>query len=109
MATKKPYADKIAELEKTYPRNVHTVLDGKLFFFRPPTLDEFEEYQSAVGSGSKPRGVCFRELAQLTLVFPETVEELQAAFERYPIFSARISDAIAEVAGSEIELTVKKD
>lgn len=108
MATiKKPYADKIAELEKLYPRNAHVVLDGKLFFFRSPDLDEFEDYQSALSKGEKLRGACFRELAQVTLIEPD-VEELQKTFEAYPVFPARIADSLSEVAGSEIELTVKK-
>ena len=116
MATQKneksAHALKVAELEKTYPRNANFVMDGKLFFFRPPELEEFEEAQAELSKGEKLRGVCFREIAQRTLVYPEGdsgVAELAALFAKRPVIPARIFDALADIGGAEVEITVKKD
>ena len=57
--------------------------------------------------GKRPRGACFRELSQVTCVHP-SVGELQELFDRLPGIGARIADAVADLAGADIELTVKK-
>lgn len=98
-------AEKLDELEKAHGRIAHVLVDGTLYVFRSPTLDEFEDYQENLAK--KRRGACHRELAQLLLVHP-ALESLQAAFARYPLLATRISDAVADMAGADLELTVKK-
>lgn len=85
----------------------HVVIDGKLYAFRAPELEEWEEYQEALSK--KTRGVAFRELAQVTCVCPENIDELKQLFARRPASPARIADAVADLAGADFELTVKKD
>jgi hypothetical protein len=106
-AKEDPNATKLRELEAQYGGRLASTVsaDGKLLAFRCPTLDEWEDYQDALGK--KRRGVCFRELAQVCVVYP-TLEELQAVFEREPALATRISDGISSLAGLEAEVTVKK-
>lgn len=95
----------LADLTAKHGSVAHVVCAGKLHAFRCPTLDEFEDYQENLSK--KRRGVCFRELAQQTCV--TSLEELQAAFQKIPVLATRISDALTELAGGDIEVTVKKD
>lgn len=96
---------KLTELGSQHGRVAHVELDGKLYVFRAPTLDEWEDFQEALGK--KRHGACFRELAQVTLVHP-TLEDLQAMFQAHPGITARIGDAVGDLAGADIEVTVKK-
>jgi hypothetical protein len=96
---------KFDELEATHGRCAQVEIAGRLYVFRAPTLDEWEDYQDSLGK--KRRGVCFRELSQLTCVHP-TLEELQALFASLPAIATRIADAVSDLAGADIELTVKK-
>lgn len=105
--TKSTNQQKLEELQAANGRVAHVEVDGKLYVFRAPSLDEWEDFQENMGGGKKRRGVCFRELAQQTLVHP-TLDELQALFQAHPGLTARIGDAVGELAGADIEVTVKK-
>lgn len=105
-AAKPAHADKIAELQAKHGRVAHVVVDGKLYVFRAPTLDEWEDHQERITKVR--RGALLRELAQATCVHPD-LDQLKALFAAYPGVSARIGDAVADLAGADIELTVKKD
>lgn len=96
---------KLEEIEREHGRVASAVIQGQLYAFRAPTLEEWEEYQD--GLGKRPRGACFRELSQITCVHP-SLDELQQLFDRLPGIGARIADAVADLAGADIELTVKK-
>ena len=87
-------------------RVCHVEVDGKLFVFRRPTLEEWETFQEDLQKRS--RGVCFRQFANVTLV-SENLEELTAAIEEYPALSFRIADSVSVLAGGTIDVTVKKD
>lgn len=95
---------KLAELSKTHGPLASVIVNGKLHAFRMPSLEEFEDYQEALKT--KRRGVVFRELAQLSCV--TSLEELQEAFKAAPMLAVKIHDALVEMCGSEIEVTVKK-
>lgn len=95
----------LAELEKKHGKLASVTVAGKLHAFRTPTLDEFEDHQENLVK--KRRGVCFRELAQLTCV--TDVAALQAAFEARPALATRVHDALMELAGGDIEVTAAKD
>jgi hypothetical protein len=101
----KGYADKIGELQRQHGRIAHVEVDGKLYVFRCPTLDEWEDHQERVGKVR--RGPLLRELAQSTCVHPD-LEQLQGLFQAHPGVTARIGDVVAELAGADIEFTVKK-
>lgn len=96
---------KLEELQAKHGRIAHVEVDGKLFAFRAPSLDEWEDYLESLTK--KRRGVCHRELAQVVLAHP-ALEDLQALFQSQPGITARIGDAVAELAGNDIEVTVKK-
>lgn len=98
-------ATKLADLTSKHGRLAHVEVEGKLFAFRTPTLDEWEDYQDALQK--KRRGVCFRELAQVTLVHP-SIEDLQALFNTMPALPTSIADALADLAGLDVEVTAKK-
>lgn len=98
---------KVEALQKEHGRTAATVMeDGTLLVFRAPDLDEWEEFQESLKT--KRRGAAYRELAQLTCVHPE-LEALQKVFKKYPAASIPIANVLSEMAGGEIELTVKKD
>jgi|SRR5690606_3562591 len=99
-------AAKLEELQRAHGNCAHVEVGGKLYVFRAPSLEEWEDYQEKLAKG-RVRGACFRELAQVTCVHPE-VEDLQALFERIPAIATRIADAVSDLAGADIELTVKK-
>jgi len=96
---------KLAELIREHGMCAHLEVGGQLFVFRAPTLEEWEDYQDKLVK--RTRGVCFRELAQVTCVYP-SVDELQKLFERVPAVATRIADAVSDLAGADLELTVKK-
>jgi hypothetical protein len=107
MTTKaSPHLATIADLEKKHGKIAHLVLDGELLAFRRPELEEWEAYQEDLGK--RPRGVCYRQLALVTILSP-TTEKLNDFFARYPALNARIADAVTELAGANLEFTVKKD
>lgn len=91
------YQGPIAEIE----------IGGKLFEFRRPELDEFEEYQEKI-TGKGRKGAAMRELAQVCLLPSRSLAELQDAFRAAPAASVRIQDALVKMAGGEAEVTVKK-
>lgn len=77
--------------------------------FKTPSGPTWEEFQDKVAAGSKvPRGAAFRELCHRCLVLPSR-EEAQAVFERLPALPAKISNTLADLAGAEAEIEVKKE
>ena len=98
---------RLEALQKEHGRIAHTVLDdGTMLAFRSPTLDEWEDFQEAL-SGTKRKGATYRELAQRTCVEPG-VDALKKLFAQYPALSVAIAGTLSELAGSEIEVTIKK-
>lgn len=98
---------KLEEIQQKHNARVaHVEVNGKLYVFRAPSLEEWEDHQERLMKAPR-RGPVLRELAQITLAHP-TLEELQELFAIYPGIMARIGDAVAELAGADIELTVKK-
>jgi hypothetical protein len=106
VADSKSKAKQIEELEAKHGRGCHlTTEGGKLLFFRALTLDEYEDYQDRLGKGK--RGPILREMAQVTCV-NASPEELSTEFQKTPALAGRVSDALAELAGGDLEVTVKK-
>lgn len=104
----KSKAELLAKLEQDHGPCASTQTpDGTFFAFRRPSLDEWEDFQEKLSKG-RPRGACFRELAQITCIYPEDMSALNAAFDRWPALPPRLSDALSDLAGAEIEVTVKK-
>jgi len=102
-------AEQLAALTKEHGKLVSQVVDGKLYAFKAPDLTQYEDYQErrmAKKPGDTP-GVCYRDLAQRCCVTDQA--ELQALFKRYPAVSMNIANALADLAGAEIEFTVGKD
>ncbi|MFO7179580.1 MAG: hypothetical protein DIU78_012860 [Pseudomonadota bacterium] len=99
---------RIAQLQAEHGSLAHFVVGGQLFAFRKPTLEEWEDFQDSVSTGRKKRGVAYRELAMRCLVEPGDLDALAALFERNPGFNARIGDALSDLAGADLEVTVKK-
>lgn len=80
---------------------------GKVFIFRPLTLDEYEDFQAKVSKPGAAQGPINRECCQLALCHP-SLEELTAAFEATPGFAAAVSTAITRIAFDGLEVEVKK-
>jgi hypothetical protein len=110
MSEKTAHEIKEDELREKHGAIVAVVLGGELYAFRHLELDEYEDAQArlrkALASG-KSSGPVNRETAQLTLVHP-SLDKLQAAFARWPALAGKVSDALAELGGADIEITVKK-
>lgn len=105
---KKENAAKLEEIKTQHEMCAHFEVGGQLFVFRAPELEEWEEYQEKL-TKTTARGPLYREISQLMLVYPTTLEPLQSLFKRSPAAATRIADAVTELAGADLELTVKKD
>ncbi len=97
---------KLEELRKRYGDAVRVNVKGSTFYFRCPTLDEWEDAQQRERKGA-PVGALNRELVQTCLVEGD-LEALKKAFERRPGIAGVISNELGELATSDIEITVKK-
>lgn len=95
------------ELVKEHGNCARLDLDGKLYAFRTPTLEEWEEYQDRINNPKRPKGASFRELIQTTCV--TSLEDTQALLKRRPAVAQPIAAAVCELAGIDVEVTVKKD
>jgi len=105
---KDPHAARIAELREKHGPIAHLTLpDGRLLAFRAPRLEEHEDWLDRIHRGNQ-RGPIYREAANTTSITPSP-EELAEVFERYPALPARISDALAELAGADLVLAIKKE
>jgi hypothetical protein len=81
---------------------------GKLFVFRPLTLDEFEDFQARAGKKDAEPGALNRECCLKALVHPTEVGELQRVFEAKPGFASLASTAIMQLSIADVEVVVKK-
>lgn len=80
---------------------------GKLFVFKPLSLDEFEDFQARSAGKNAPPGPLNRECCQTALVHPD-LTALQEAFERAPGFATMAATAIMQMSISGVEIVVKK-
>ena len=103
----KDHSTTLAALTEKHGQLAHLVLpDGGLIAFRRPTLEEWEDFLEA---RSKQRvGIAFRQLALTTRVYPESTEDLNLVLKDYPALLGLIVDAVGGLAGSGLDLTVKK-
>lgn len=104
-------AARVAELEKQYGRITHVTLkSGRLLAFRSPTLEEWEDAVEAQQNG-KPRGPVRREIAQKTWLpgDGEGVGDLRQVFDAIPALPNSLWNALAILAGAELEFVVKKE
>lgn len=96
----------LKELKEKHGEIVSAVIEGALYAFKTPTQEHFEDYQSKLQE-KKTKGAAFRELSMRSCVAGR--ESLDVLFAQYPAVPVRIADALAGLAGAEIEFTVKKD
>lgn len=85
---------------------------GKLFIFRPLSLDEYEDFQ-ARGLKAQTPGPINRECCLKAVVYPEGdvgVAALKEAFERpgATSFATLASTAIIQMSFADIEVVAKK-
>jgi hypothetical protein len=80
---------------------------GKLYVFRPLTLDEFEDFQVRAGKKDAEPGAMNRECCQKALVHPE-LEDLKKLFELKPGFASLASTAIMQLSIADVEVVAKK-
>jgi hypothetical protein len=103
-----PEIDKqMAELELQHGPCCRIVNGGKLYVFRTPTADEWEQYQDNLTKEGRPRNATFKELAQVTCV--TDLQELQELIAKKPAVTVPIANAVCALAGIDIEVSVKKD
>jgi hypothetical protein len=89
---------------------------GKEFAFRTPTDTDYEEFQQGlikVGNDKAKAGPTFREFCLKCLVYPEVsgkpdLDSLEASFRAQPATPLKIGDKLSELAGADVEITVKK-
>jgi len=80
---------------------------GQTLVFRTPSDTAWEEFQDKVSSGKGGRGPALREVCLRSLLAP-TRDEAAAVFVTQPALPAKIADKLADLAGAEAEITVKK-
>lgn len=105
-----------AQLREKYGDIAVAKVAGKEFAFQTPTDTDYEEFQQSIirlGNDKIKGGPVFRELCLKSLVYPEAggkpdVDSLEAAFRKQPASALKISDKLSELAGSDVEITVKK-
>jgi len=99
------------ELKEKYGELAQASIDGVTYAFRCPKQDEFEEYQAAVTRARDRKSMAgphYRQLANQCCV-THNHEELDKLFQARPAAPIKICDVLAEMAGADIEFTVKKD
>jgi hypothetical protein len=99
----------LTALRKQHGEVLSREIDGVLYAFRSPTLEEYEDYQTR-RMDEKPgdtAGVCYRHLAQQCCI--TDLGNLQALFKRKPGVPQRIANGLCEMAGATLEFTVGKD
>jgi len=107
---------KEAELRAQHGDLVVAKIAGKTFAFKTPTDTDYESFiqeHAKVGGDKVKIGPLFREYCLKSLVFPETggkpeLDALEAAFRAQPATAAKIADKLSDLAGADVEVTVKK-
>jgi hypothetical protein len=98
------------KLTKEHGELAFAVVAGVEFAFKCPTDTDYEEYQQAIlnaGNDRKKIGPAFRQYCLSCVVAPSP-DELAAAFRKQPAAPSRIADKLSELAGADVEVTVKK-
>lgn len=99
-----------AKLRQEHGELVVAKIAGVEFAFKTPTDTDYEEMQEGIlkaGNDKKRIGPVFRQYCMSALVHP-TTDELETALRKQPAAAARIADALSDLAGAEIEISVKK-
>jgi hypothetical protein len=105
---KKENEERLAALKAEHGQVAYLELPGgRLIAFKKPTLEAWEDYQEA--RQKQTTGLAQRQLCLATRLLPQEAAELNEIFKEYPALNARISDAVIEMAGVDMNLTVKKD
>jgi hypothetical protein len=103
-------AEKEKKLRQEHGDLVVVTVAGVEFTFKTPTDTDYEEYQQAIlnaGNDRKKIGPAFRQYCLSALVDPGP-DELAGAFRKQPAAASRIADKLSELAGADVEITVKK-
>lgn len=93
-------------LEKEHGRCARLDFEGKLYAWRTPSLEEWEDYQDKVNKPDRPMGASFRELMQVTCV--TDLAAMQELVRKRPAVARPVITAICSLAGIDAEVTVKK-
>lgn len=80
------------------------VVDGVTLSFRAPSLEEWEDHQERLRTVAQVASA--RQLAQACHL--GDAETLKKTFARYPLLVTRVAESLRELAGLDIEVTVKK-
>ena len=104
-----------AELREKYGDLVIAKVAGKEFAFKTPTDTDYEEFQQGIakaGTSDKVKlGPLLREYCLKSLVAPAPpggTDDLEAAFRVQAAAAAKIADKLSDLAGADVEITVKK-
>lgn len=105
--------EKLAELRSKYGEIVTIESPFGDFAFRTPALDDWERHQERIKRSLMPNSkesmsASNREIAQVSLAEPSQLQELKALFARKPAIAGAIADKLGELAGGDIEITIKK-
>lgn len=76
--------------------------------FRCPTDVEHEDFQEGLGKPKANRSAVFRQYCLAACVFPKSREAAAAIFEKLPALPAKLTDVLSDLAGFNVEITVKK-
>lgn len=103
-----------AELRQKHGDLVIARVAGKEFAFATPTQTDYEQLVQSiakVGSSDKVKlGPTFREFCLKSVVFPDddAVGQLEGAFQKQPAAATTIANALQDLAGADVEVSVKK-
>lgn len=81
---------------------------GDTLVFKTPAPADWEHFQDRIHAGKGSRSALFREIAIQSVVHP-SVDELTRIFENRPALPANISNHLADLAGADLEVEVKKE
>ena len=83
----------------------------QLLIFRPFTPEEFDNLREALQNNKKSDSAAYRQACFFTRLYPSGDrgrDELKAVFDEKPALAARICETLGDLAGTEVEIEIKK-
>jgi hypothetical protein len=99
--------EELARLRAEHGDLIVVKAKGQTLVFKTPSDTAWEEFQDKISTAKVPKGASFREVCLRSLVSP-TRDEAAAVFVLQPALPAKIADKLADLAGAEAEIEVKK-
>jgi len=99
--------EEVEALKAKHGDLTRVALEDVTILLRKPTRAEFKAFRLAAQNDAR-RGNATEELAKRIVVYPGTVQELEAVFDRFPALEDVVSGEAVKLAGGGATADVKK-